>query len=113
MTLLHRMFNPEARLASRLLAGKLDRTRYQKAMAWLAHTPPRPAVIVDTAIVVIPSGDPRVRLARLGTTMPELSPKDLCAAFLLAQNGADADTLVRTLHLTQHQAEAIVGRASR
>ncbi len=102
--------NPEARLTTRLLSGKIGQAEYHEAMARLANHVPRPAVVVDTAIMVVPAGDdPRVQLARLGTRLPELSPKDLCAAFLLAQHGADADVLVEALNISPRQAAVIVG----
>jgi len=55
--------------------------------------------------VTAPNGDPR---PRLGVALPELPPAMLCAAFTFARDGADADSLVRSLRLTRRQALAVV-----
>lgn len=103
------MANLERQLTARLLAGRLDQATYQQAMADLAHNALKPAVRVDNAVVVS-VGDPRAQLAVLGLALPELAPQILCAAFVMAQSGADADTLVRVLDLTSQQARTILTR---
>lgn len=98
----------EQQLATRLVAGELSQADYQQAMADLAHHTDQPGTGVEAGVLPGGHGDPRARLAMLGVVLPELSPNVLCWAFVMAQNGADADTLVRSLKLTRWQAASVI-----